>query len=213
MNKILDLTCALLSGCALAGLEGPERQAKAQETLRNLPGEVAQIPAAIGNDPDYGGGYVRGSTMYAYLFDGKVSRIVCNNNLGLGLEVQEVNILRASNGSGIWSKPPGVEFYKRRAAIAAMAFRYAKHHPGHDYIMAAMIGAGVNDAYPTITVTALDIAKYIQTRDLSIPWNVCVMAGEYMETWVTYSRLGFDALAASEILSQGVSNGLKGKIE
>lgn len=38
-------------------------------------------------------------------------------------------------------------------------------------------------------------------------------AGEYMETWVNYSRLGFDALAASEILSQGVSNGLNGKIE
>jgi hypothetical protein len=52
MNKILVLTCALLSGCALAGLEGPERQAKAQESLRNLPEEVAQIPAAIGNDPD-----------------------------------------------------------------------------------------------------------------------------------------------------------------
>jgi hypothetical protein len=34
-----------------------------------------------------------------------------------------------------------------------------------------------------------------------------------METWVDYSRRGFDALAASEILSQGVSNGLKGKVE
>ena len=125
----------------------------------------------------------------------------------------EINILLSSNGSGIWSKPPSVEFYKRRAAIAAMAFRYAKHHPGHDYRMAATIGVGVNDAYPTVTVTALDIATYIQNRDRSIPWNVCLMAGEYMETWVSYSRLGFDALAASEILSQGVSNGLKGKIE
>jgi len=35
-----------------------------------------------------------------------------------------------------------------------------------------------------------------------------------METWVDYSRQGFDALAASEILSQGgVFNGLKGKVE
>jgi hypothetical protein len=71
--------------------------------------------------------------------------------------------------SGIWSKPPGVEFYKRRAAIAAMAFRYAKYHPGNDYRIAAIIGVGVNDAYPTITVTALDIATYIQKRDPSIP--------------------------------------------
>ena len=117
------------------------------------------------------------------------------------------------DSSGIWSKPPGVEFYKRRTAIAAMAFRYAKHHPGHDYRMAAMIGAGVNDAYPTITVKALDIATYIQKRDPSIPWNVCFTAGAYMETWVDYSRQGFDGLAASEILSQGVSNGLKGKVE
>ena len=35
-------------------------------------------------------------------------------------------------------KPPSAEFYKRRAAIAAMAFRYAKHHPGIDYGMAAI---------------------------------------------------------------------------
>jgi hypothetical protein len=34
-----------------------------------------------------------------------------------------------------------------------------------------------------------------------------------METWVDYSRQGFDGLAASEMLSQGVSNGLKGKVE
>ena len=94
-----------------------------------------------------------------------------------------------------------------------MAFRYAKHHPGRDYRMAATIGVGVNDAYPTVAVTALDIATYIENRDRSIPWNVCFTAGEYMETWVNYSRLGFDALAASEILSQGVSNGLRGKIE
>jgi hypothetical protein len=79
--------------------------------------------------------------------------------------------------------------------------------------MAAIIGVRVNDAYPKITVTALDTANYIQNRDRSIPWNVCCTAGEYMETWVTYSRLGFDALAASEILSQGVSSGLKGTIE
>jgi hypothetical protein len=117
------------------------------------------------------------------------------------------------DGSGIWSKPPSAEFYKRRAAIAAMAFRYAKHHPGIDYRMAAIVGVGVNDTYPTITVTALDIATYIQKRDPSIPWNVCVTAGAYMETWVDYSRQGFDALAASEILSQGVSKGLKGKVE
>jgi hypothetical protein len=117
------------------------------------------------------------------------------------------------DGSGIWSKPPSAEFYKRRAAIAAMAFRYAKHHPGIDYRMAAIVGVGVNDTYSTITVTALDIATYIQKRDPSIPWNVCVTAGAYMETWVDYSRQGFDALAASEILSQGVSNGLKGKVE
>ena len=117
------------------------------------------------------------------------------------------------DSSGIWSKPPSAEFYKRRAAIAAMAFRYAKHHPGNDYRIAAIIGVGVNDAYPTITVTALDIATYIQKRDLSIPWNVCLTAGAYMETWVDYSRQGFDGLAASEILSQGVSNGLKGKVE
>ena len=117
------------------------------------------------------------------------------------------------DGSGIWSKPPSAEFYKRRAAIAAMALWYAKHHPGIDYRMAAIIGVGVNDTYPTITVTALDIATYIQKRDPSIPWNVCVTAGAYMETWVDYSRQGFDALAASEILSQGVSNGLKGKVE
>jgi hypothetical protein len=94
-----------------------------------------------------------------------------------------------------------------------MAFRYAKHHHGQDYRMAAMIGAGVNDAYPTIAVTALDIAAYIQKRDISILWNVCFMAGEYMETWVAYSRLGFDALAASEVLSKGVGNRLEGKIE
>ena len=117
------------------------------------------------------------------------------------------------DSSGIWSKPPSAEFYKRRAAIAAMAFRYAKHHPGNDYRIAAIIGVGVNDAYPTITVTALDIATYIQKRDPSIPWNVCFTAGAYMETWVDYSRQGFDGLAASEILSQGVSNGLKGKVE
>jgi hypothetical protein len=79
--------------------------------------------------------------------------------------------------------------------------------------MAAMIGAGVNDAYPTITVKALDIATYIQKRDPSIPWNVCLTAGAYMETWVDYSRQGFDGLAAREILFQGVSNGLKGKVE
>ena len=129
------------------------------------------------------------------------------------VSVRGINVFLLSDGSGIWSKPPSVEFYKRRAAIAAMAFRYAKHHPGHDYRMAASIGVGVNDAYPTITVTALDIATYIQNRDRSIPWNVCRTAGEYMETWVNYSRLGFDTLAASEILSQGVSNGLNGKIE
>ena len=129
------------------------------------------------------------------------------------VSVREISVFLLSDGSGIWSKPPSVEFYKRRAAIAAMAFRYAKHHPGHDYRMAATIGVGVNDAYPTITVTALDIATYIQNRDRSIPWNVCRTAGEYMETWVNYSRLGFDTLAASEILSQGVSNGLNGKIE
>jgi hypothetical protein len=35
--------------------------------------------------------------------------------------------------------------------------------------MAASIAVGVNDAYPTITVTALDIATYIQNRDRSIP--------------------------------------------
>jgi hypothetical protein len=130
-----------------------------------------------------------------------------------GVSVREINIVLFSDGSGIWSKPPSVEFYKRRAAIAAMAFRYAKHHPWDNYRMAAIIGVGVNDAYPTKTVTALDIATYIQNRDRSIPWNVCRTAGEYMETWVNYSRLGFDALAASEILSQGVSNGLNGKIE
>ena len=79
--------------------------------------------------------------------------------------------------------------------------------------MAAGIGVGVNNAYPTITVTALDIATYIQNRDRSIPWNVCRTAGEYMETWVNYSRLGFDPLSASEILFQGVSNGLNGKIK
>ena len=89
----------------------------------------------------------------------------------------------------------------------------AKHHPGQDYRMAAGIGVGVNKAYPTITVTALDIATYIQNRDRSIPWNVCRTAGEYMETWVNYSRLGFDPLSASEILFQGVSNGLNGKIK
>ena len=66
---------------------------------------------------------------------------------------------------------------------------------------------------PAITVTALDIAIYIQNRDRSIPWNVCPLAGEYMKTWVNYSRLGFDTLAASEILSQGVSNGLNGMME
>jgi len=129
------------------------------------------------------------------------------------VSVREINVFLLSDGSGIWSKPPSVEFYKRRAAIAAMAFRYAKHHPGIDYRMAAIVGVGVNDTYPTITVTALDIATYIQKRDPSIPWNVCFTAGAYMETWVDYSRQGFDALAASEILSQGVSNGLKGKVE
>ena len=201
MKKTLVLACALLSGCALDRPEGPERPAKAQDA------------AAIGNDSDSGSGYTRGYSVYAYLLDGKASRVLDHNNFDLGLEVQEVNILLSSNGSGIWSKPPTAEFYKRRAAIAAMAFRYAKHHPGRDYTKAAIIGAGVNDAYPTITATALDIAIYIQKRDQSIPWNVCLMAGEYMETWVAYSRLGFDALAASEILSQGVSNGLKGKIE
>ena len=76
------------------------------------------------------------------------------------VSAREINILLSSNGSGIWSKPPRVEFYKRRAAIAVMAFRYAKHHPGHDYRMAATIGVGVNDASPTVTVTALDIAAY-----------------------------------------------------
>jgi IS5 family transposase len=135
------------------------------------------------------------------------------SSLGQRVSVRGINVFLLSDGSGIWSKPPSVEFYKRRAAIAAMAFRYAKHHPGHDYRMAASIGVGVNDAYPTITVTALDIATYIQNRDRSIPWNVCRLAGEYMETWVNYSRLGFDTLAASEILSQGVSKGLNGKIE
>jgi hypothetical protein len=40
-----------------------------------------------------------------------------------------------------------------------MAFRYFNHHPGQDYRMAAMIGARVNDAYPTITVTALESLK------------------------------------------------------
>jgi hypothetical protein len=126
---------------------------------------------------------------------------------------EDSNYTYLLDSSGIWSKPPSAEFYKRRAAIAAMAFRYAKHHPGNDYRIAATIGVGVNDAYPTISVTALDIATYIQKRDLSIPWNVCLTAGAYMETWVDYSRQGFDALAASEILSQGVSNGLKGKVE
>ena len=92
-------------------------------------------------------------------------------------------------------------------------FGTRKHHPGNEYRIAAIIGVGVNDAYPTITVTALDIATYIQKRDPSIPWNVCFTAGAYMETWVDYSRQGFDGLAASEILSQGVSNGLKGKVE
>jgi hypothetical protein len=38
----------------------------------------------------YGGGYLRGYTIYAYLLDGKVRRIVCDSNLGLGLEVPEV---------------------------------------------------------------------------------------------------------------------------
>jgi hypothetical protein len=146
--------------------------------------------------------------------------LVASSNLGAGKAATRAGSKRTGNqhlafsdGSGIWSKPPSVEFYKRRAAIAAMAFRYAKHHPGDNYRMAAIIGVGVNDAYPTKTVTALDIATYIQNRDRSIPWNVCRTAGEYMETWVNYSRLGFDALAASEILSQGVSNGLNGKIE
>jgi len=92
-----------------------------------------------------------------------------------------------------------------------MAFRYAKHQPGDDYGTVAMIGVGGNDTYPKITVTLLDIANYIQNRDRSIRWNVTV--GEYMEIWVNYPRLGFDALAASEILSQGVSNGLKGSAQ
>jgi hypothetical protein len=79
-------------------------------------------------------------------------------NLGAGKVVTRAASKCTGNqdGSGIWSKPPSVEFYKRRAEVAAMAFRYAKHHPGHDYRMAASIGVGVNDAYPTITVTALD---------------------------------------------------------
>ena len=46
------------------------------------------------------------------------------------VRVREIGISLFSDGSGIWGKPPSVEFYKRRAAIAAMAFRYAKHHPG-----------------------------------------------------------------------------------
>ena len=94
------------------------------------------------------------------------------------VSVRETNVWLFSDGSGIWSKPPSVDFYKRRAAIAAMAFRCAKHHPGDDYGKAAIIGVGVNDAYPKITVTALDIATYIQNGDRSIPWNVCRTVGE-----------------------------------
>jgi hypothetical protein len=44
-----------------------------------------------------------------------------------------------------------LKFYQRRAAIAAMAFRYAKHHPGDDYGTAAIISVGINDACPKIT--------------------------------------------------------------
>ena len=61
-----------------------------------------------------------------------------------------------------------------------MAFRYAEHHPGYDYRIAASIVVGVNNAYPTITVTALDMATYIQNRDRSIPWNFAVRR---VSTW------------------------------
>jgi hypothetical protein len=52
----LLVACTLLSGCALAGLEGPERQAQAQQALRDLPGQVAQLPGDIvgsGGGGDY----------------------------------------------------------------------------------------------------------------------------------------------------------------
>jgi len=50
VKAVLLAACAFLSGCALAGLEGPERQAKAQDALRKLPGQVAQLPVAVAND-------------------------------------------------------------------------------------------------------------------------------------------------------------------
>jgi hypothetical protein len=56
MKKTLLITaCALLSGCALAGSGGPDRQAKAQVATRELPGQAPQIPAAIssGSDLDF----------------------------------------------------------------------------------------------------------------------------------------------------------------
>jgi hypothetical protein len=65
----------------------------------------------------------------------------------------------------VFDSGAGPEFYKRRAAIAAMAYRYAKHHPVADYKLAVTIGTGVNDEYAHISVTALDIATYIQNRD------------------------------------------------
>jgi hypothetical protein len=41
MKAIALVVCASLSSCALAGLEGPQRQARAQAALRDLPNELA----------------------------------------------------------------------------------------------------------------------------------------------------------------------------
>ena len=71
------------------------------------------------------------------------------------------------------------------------------------------------DAFSPNLPRAASLSKERPVKLLSIAaaFLIATSAGAYMETWVDYSRQGFDALAASEILSQGVSNGLKGKVE
>jgi hypothetical protein len=48
VKAVLLIACAALSGCALAGLEGPERQAKAKEALHNLQNQLANQNSGSG---------------------------------------------------------------------------------------------------------------------------------------------------------------------
>jgi hypothetical protein len=104
--------------------------------------------------------------------------------------------------------------YRRTIALGGTygggVAKFHQRHPQAIYGLALTIGEGALQDYWSLDITALDIATYIVVHDRTIPWNVALTVGDYLESWIGIAKLANDQLPAEEILSDGVKWGLTG---